>query len=133
MLLILLQERYKKFRESKVSLDYSRWWIPDNSYHSPVFNEYIYNAVNHWTGDSTETVFDVNMLVIDEKNVICFCEDDSIFQIFKRLGINAYVVDHPTRGFWDAGFHCLTSDVRRMGGQKDYFPNRPENMRKEYR
>lgn len=126
-------ERGKKFKESKVSLDFNKWWIPDNSYHSPVFNEYVYNAVNHWTGDSTETVFDVNMLVIDEKNVICFCEDDSIFEIFKRLDINAHIVDHPTRGFWDAGFHCLTSDVRRVGGRKDYFPHRPRQMQKEYK
>ena len=125
--------RSKKFKESKVSLEFNKWWIPDNHYHSPVFNKYVHDAVKHWTGDSTETVFDVNMLVVDEKNVICFCEDDTIFDIFKKLNINAHVVDHPTRGFWDAGFHCLTSDIRRLGGQKDYFPGRPRIFEKEYK
>jgi hypothetical protein len=127
------QKRMQKIKKSKVSLNFSKWWIPDNFYHSPVFNEYILDAVKHWTGDSTETVFDVNMLVIDEKNVICFCEDDAIFDIFKKLNLNAYIVDHPSRGFWDAGFHCLTADIRRTGGKVDYFPERESNFEREYK
>lgn len=126
------EKRREKFLKSKVSVDFNKWWIPDNRYHSPVFNEYVHDAVKHWTGDSTETIFDVNMLVVNEKNAIVFCEDDAIFDIFKKIDVNPIVIDHPTRGFWDAGFHCMTSDIRRRGGQKDYFPDRPTEFEKEY-
>jgi len=31
------------------------------------------------------------------------------------------VVDFPTRHFWDSGIHCITVDIRRQGGCKNYF------------
>ena len=126
-------KRRENAKRSKVMPEHHRWWIPDNFYHSPVFNNYIMESVRHWTGDSTETIFDVNCLVIDEKNVICFCEDDTILNIFHKEGITPHVVDHPTRGFWDAGFHCMSTDVHRKGGKQDYFPSRPLNFHKEYK
>lgn len=127
------KKRRLKAQESKVSPAFQKWWISDNSYFYPVFNQHIMDHVRHWTGDSTETVFDVNCLVIDEKNVICFCEDDTILEIFHKEGITPHLIDHPTRGFWDAGFHCMSTDVRRLGGQQDYFPSRSIQFEKEYK
>ena len=125
--------RREKAKQSNVTNEFHKWWVPDNMYHSPVFNKYIMEKVRHWTGDSTETVFDVNCLVIDEKNVICFCEDDTILEILHSEGLTPHLIDHPTRGFWDAGFHCMSTDVRRTGGQQDYFPSREADLEKEYK
>ena len=75
----------------------------------------------NWIGDSSETVFEVNMLVIDEQNVICINENDKVFKQLEANGITPHVVNFPTRHFWDGGWHCNTLDIRRKGNQENYF------------
>ena len=86
-----------------------------------VQNEHINKKASKWVGDSTETVFEANMLVVDEHNVICIAEHKQSFEKFKQLGITPHVVDFPPRHFWDGGIHCITVDIRRTGGCLDYF------------
>jgi hypothetical protein len=71
-----------------------------------------------------ETVFDVNMLVIDERNVICNNYNKTVFDAFARHDVTAHVLNFRHRYFWDGGLHCITSDLHRDGTQKDYFPER---------
>ena len=125
-------KRKNIFQEKKIRLEYSRWWTADNNFMSPIFSDYVCDFVKNWTGNAAETVFDVNMLVIDEKNIICFSEDDVVLEILTKNNINVHVIDHPIRGFWDAGFHCMSSDIRRTGGCKDYFPQREKNFERHY-
>ena len=61
------------------------------------------------------------MLVVDEHNVICIAEHEQSFKKMEQLGITPHVVDFPTRHFWDGGIHCITVDIRRHGGQQNYF------------
>ncbi len=128
----LTQKRKATAKQSKIKLEHSRWWTPDNNFMSPIFSNYIYNYAKNWGGNAAETIFDVNMLVVDEKNVICVVEDDSVLGFLHKQNINVHVIKHPARGFWDAGFHCMSSDIRRNGECKDYFPKREKNFERHY-
>lgn len=102
-----------------------KWWLPEFNY--PHINNNVMTIADQWLGDSRETVFEVNMLVVDEKNVLCIAEDDSACRKMESLGITPHVVDFKTRGFWDGGIHCLTLDIHRQGECMDYWPNRGPN------
>ena len=100
-----------------------KWWVPgeeDNTDFTEFVNQWFYN----WVGFVEETVFDVNMLVIDEKNVVCSNYNEEVFKVFDRYGITPHIVKLRHRYFWDGGLHCLTSDLHREGTQKDYFPKK---------
>ena len=97
------------------------WWTEENNFYSPIFSKHIEEKAASWVGNSTETVFEANMLVVDEKNVICIAEHEPSFQRMRELGIEPHVVDFPTRHFWDGGIHCVTVDIRREGGCENYF------------
>lgn len=100
----------------------SSWWVEGMNYQ--IFNPEIVKRAANWIGDARETVFEVNMLVIDEKNVLCIAEDDAACKKLESLGITPHVLDFKTRGFWDGGLHCLTLDIYRQGSCIDYWPDR---------
>jgi hypothetical protein len=100
-----------------------RWWIPGSEY-DPDVVETVESWMSHWVGYVEETVFDVNMLIIDPKNVIVFNENDLVFDALHRHGITAHVVPFRHRYFWDGGIHCVTLDLHRQGTMQNYFPDR---------
>jgi hypothetical protein len=100
-----------------------KWWVPGEELNND-FTEFVESWLSHWVGYVEETVFDVNMLVIDEKNVICNNYNEQVFAAFDRYGITPHIVNFRHRYFWDGGLHCITSDLHREGVQKDYFPER---------
>lgn len=100
-----------------------KWWVPGEELNSD-FTDFVESWLGHWVGYVEETVFDVNMLVINEKNVICNNENDLVFEAFSRHGITPHVCNFRHRYFWDGGLHCVTSDLHREGTQQDYFPER---------
>jgi hypothetical protein len=100
-----------------------KWWIPGFEYDSAV-TDLVDTWLNHWTGYVEETVFDVNMLIIDPKNVMVFNYNKKVFDALDRYGITPHIVPFRHRYFWDGGIHCVTSDLHREGTQQDYFPKR---------
>ncbi len=100
-----------------------KWWTEENNYYSPIFSKHIEEKAHDWVGDATETVFEVNMLVVDEKNVVCIAEHEQSFKRMEQIGITPHVVDFPAKHFWDGGIHCITLDIRRSGGRLNYFCN----------
>ena len=102
-----------------------KWWIPGQEYNDDLI-DYIETWMNHWVGYVEESVFDVNMLVIDEKNVICNNNcNPLVIDAFNRHGITPHVINFRHRYFWDGGLHCITSDLHREGTViKDMFPDR---------
>jgi hypothetical protein len=100
-----------------------RWWIPGFEYDQEVINT-VESWLNHWTGYVEETVFDVNMLIIDPKNVMVFNENQQVFEALDRYGIMPHVVPFRHRYFWDGGIHCVTTDLHRIGPRQDFFPQR---------
>jgi len=112
----------KPFMELKKK-NQGKWWVPGQELNNE-FTEFVESWLDHWVGYVEETVFDVNMLVIDEKNVICNNYNQQVFDAFDRHRITAHVVNFRHRYFWDSGLHCITSDVAREGTLQDYFPER---------
>ena len=100
-----------------------KWWVPGEELNGE-FTDFVESWLGHWVGYVEETVFDVNMLVIDEKNVVCNNYNEQVFKAFDRFGITPHVINFRHRYFWDGGLHCITSDLHREGTQKDYFPER---------
>jgi hypothetical protein len=100
-----------------------KWWIPGFENDDEVTN-LIESWLGHWTGYVEETVFDVNMLIIDPKNIIVFNYNKQVFDALARYGITAHVVPFRHRYFWDGGIHCVTTDLHREGNVQDFFPKR---------
>jgi len=100
-----------------------KWWIPGFEQDQAVV-DVVESWLGHWTGYVEETVFDVNMLIVDSKNVIVFNYNKLVFDALERYGIAPHIVPFRHRYFWDGGIHCVTSDLHREGTIQDYFPNR---------
>jgi glycine amidinotransferase len=102
-----------------------KWWIPGFEYDQDVVNV-VEQWLGHWTGYVEETVFDVNMLIIDPKNVMVFSYNKTVFDALERYGITPHIVPFRHRYFWDGGLHCVTLDLHREGTMQDFFPNKNE-------
>jgi hypothetical protein len=100
-----------------------KWWIPGEEHNDDLI-DYVETWLKDWVTYVEETVFDVNMLVIDEHNIICNNYNKEVFDAFERHKITPHIINFRHRYFWDGGLHCITSDIARDGEQKDYFPNR---------
>ena len=100
-----------------------RWWIPGFEQDQQLIDT-VETYLKHWLGFVEETVFDVNMLIIDPKNVIVFNYNSKVFNALSRYGITAHVVPFRHRYFWDGGVHCITNDLSRRGRMQNYFPKR---------
>ena len=92
-----------------------RYWVKNAG---DDFYDYVNEWMDHWVGYVEETVFDVNMLVINESNVIVNNYNKKAFDAFERHGITPHIMNFRHRYFWDAGLHCITSDISREGEQK---------------
>lgn len=105
-----MAKQYKKLQEQNGRK--FKFWIPDHEW-DPTVVEYIDNGLSHWLGNVEESVFDVNMLVIDENTVICNRPNDKMEEVFKRRNITPYYCDLKTSVFWDGGLNCVTLDLHR--------------------
>lgn len=102
-----------------------RWFMPsDTNYNNARFNNHIVKFAKDWVGDFTETYFEVNCLVVDEKNVLMLGENEAVFRKLEEYGITAHSMPFRTRTFWDGGLHCITTDIRRQDSAVDLFPER---------
>jgi len=110
----------QKFIKLKHS-NQGKWWVPGEE-NNHAFTNTVEEWLDNWVGYVEETVFDVNMLVVDEKNVICNNENDKVFEALERYGVTPHVCNFRHRFFWDGGIHCITADIERDGEMKDYFP-----------
>jgi hypothetical protein len=115
--------KYEHMREfqSSMRLNRGRWHIPGFEQ-----DQNLVNIVDHyfddWVGNVSETVFDVNILVIDNKNIVVSSHNDQVEEACARHGIEVHVSPFRHRYFWDAGIHCITNDLSRDGKINDYFP-----------
>lgn len=105
-----------------------RWSVDSSKINkNKAFNNYIQTVANEWIGNFQETVFEVNMLVIDEKNIVAMKEYPPLTKWLNNHGITAHYFDFRTRSFWDGGWHCLTLDICRDDAKRDLFPDRGNN------
>lgn len=89
-----------------------------------MFNDHVIQHALDWVGNYTETYFELNCLVINEKNVVMLAENHRIADKLSQSGITVHWVPFRTRSFWDGAMHCLTVDIRRQSFINDYFTGR---------
>jgi hypothetical protein len=102
-----------QFRSS-MKLNRGRWNIPGFE-SDPNLVHMVDHYFDSWVGNASETVFDVNILVIDQKNIVVSSHNDQVETACARHGIEVHVVPFRHRYFWDAGIHCITNDLSRQG------------------
>jgi hypothetical protein len=113
---------YAHMREFETSMkrNKGRWFMPgfeqDNN---------LINMVDHyfddWVGQVSETVFDVNILIVDPKNIVVSTHNDCVERACARHGIEVHVVPFRHKYFWDCGIHCVTNDLHREGQARNFF------------
>jgi hypothetical protein len=104
------------------------WWLHnDKFYNNQKFIQHMSTDAQTWIGNFNETVFEVNMLVLDEKNVVAMKDHPPLTAWLEERGITVHFFDLRTRSFWDGGWHCFTLDIERDDIKKDMFPERGSN------
>jgi hypothetical protein len=103
------------------------WWVPNTPIsNNSLFAKHIEQRAIDWVGNYHETQFSVNMLVIDDRTVLAVNQNPLLTEFLTSKGIEVLMADFRCKSFWDGGMHCLTCDINRTGGMKDYFPARPD-------
>jgi hypothetical protein len=97
-----------------------RWWLKGEE-HNDQLIEFVNTWLNDWVGYVEETVFDVNMLSIDQNTIICNNYNKEVFDHLKKHKVEPIIFNFRHRYFWDGGVHCITQDLYREGEQTDYF------------
>ena len=97
-----------------------RWWLKGEE-HNDQLIDFVNTWLNEWVGYVEETVFDVNMLSIDQNTIICNNYNKDVFDHFKKHKVEPIVFNFRHRYFWDGGIHCITQDLYREGTMEDYF------------
>ena len=99
-----------------------KWWVPEQESNDE-FTHFVETWLQDWVGYVEETVFDVNVLVLDQHHVCVNNMNPTVIDFFKKHNIEPVHVPWRHRYFWDGGLHCITLDLNREGIQKDYFNN----------
>lgn len=101
-----------------------KWWVPGEEDNNE-FTHFVETWLQDWVGYVEETVFDVNVLVLDKHHVcVSQLDNEIVNQFLKKHNMEPVYVPWRHRYFWDGGLHCITLDLHRDGTQQDYFPNR---------
>ena len=97
-----------------------RWWLKGEE-HNEQLIKFVNTWLDDWVGYVEETVFDVNMLSLDQNTIICNNYNKQVFDHFKKHKVEPIIFNFRHRYFWDGGIHCITQDLYREGTQEDYF------------
>jgi hypothetical protein len=106
---------YAHMREFEFSMkrNKGRWFIPGFE-QDATLSYMVDHYFDDWVGQVSETVFDVNILVIDPKNIVVSTYNEVVEKACSRYGITVHVVPFRHKYFWDCGIHCVTNDLSRL-------------------
>jgi hypothetical protein len=106
---------YASTAEFRASMKHcrGRWNIPGFET-DPNLANMVETYFDSWVGQASETVFDVNILVVDPKNIIVSSHNDQVEAACARHGVTVHVSPFRHRYFWDSGIHCITNDLHRV-------------------
>lgn len=107
---------YAHMREFEFSMkrNKGRWFMPGFEQDNNLINM-VDHYFDEWVGQVSETVFDVNILIVDPKNIVVSTHNDRVESACARHGIEVHVVPFRHKYFWDCGIHCVTNDLDRQG------------------
>jgi len=113
---------YAHMREFEYSMkrNKGRWFMPGFEKDANL-TSMVDHYFDEWVGQVSETVFDVNILVVDPKNIVVSAHNDLVERACSRYGITVHVVPFRHKYFWDCGIHCITNDLDRDGVALDHF------------
>tara|TARA_B100000900_G_scaffold285563_1_gene244708 strand:+ start:378 stop:1574 length:1197 start_codon:yes stop_codon:yes gene_type:complete len=115
------QQYPKEYEDYKARKKSDMLWYVDNESDNKPFTDFVDTYLKEWVGFMEESVFEVNMLSIDEKTILSFNKQKEVHNKLKSVGIEPIYTRFRHRHFWDAGLHCLTLDTVREGGCESYF------------
>lgn len=84
------------------------------------YKDKVQGWLSHWIGYVDETVFDLNVVSIDENTVISNGYDKRIADKLKEHNVEMIPFDFRHKYFWDSGLHCVTLDLSRNGERETY-------------
>ena len=110
-------EGWKKLKKKNAG----KWWLAGEE-DNDEFTHFVETWLTNWVGYVEETVFDVNVLMLDEHHCcISNPNNEQVNAFLKKHKVEPVYVPWRHRYFWDGGLHCITLDLYREGTQKDYF------------
>jgi glycine amidinotransferase len=84
------------------------------------FTNFVDTYLKDWCGNMEESIFEVNMLSVDEKTILSLNYQKEVHDKLKSANIEPIYTRFRHRNFWDGGLHCLTVDTYREGGCETY-------------
>ena len=112
--------KVKPFLEIK-NKNQGKWWLAGEE-ENDEFTHFVETWLQDWVGYVEETVFDVNVLMLDEYHCcVSNPNNEQVNTFLKKHNVEPVYVPWQHRYFWDGGLHCITLDLYREGTQKDYF------------
>lgn len=100
-----------KFAKQMIKAEHK--WFLEGMEHNKDLVDMVNYYFNDWIGNVNETAFMVNLLMLDEKNVLCSTDNKQVRDAMKRHGVELHVTPFRHMWFWDTGIHCLTQDLDR--------------------
>jgi hypothetical protein len=98
-----------------------KWWLAGEE-DNDEFIYFVETWLQDWVGYVEETVFDVNVLMLDEHHCcVSNPHNEQVNAFLKKHKVEPVYVPWRHRFFWDGGLHCITLDLYREGVQKEYF------------
>lgn len=89
-----------------------KWWVP-GAEDQDEFSNYVETYLKDWVGFVQETVFEVNMLSIDQNTILVNNHNKQVFDFLEKHHIAPVICPFRHRWFWDGGVHCVTQDLYR--------------------
>jgi len=112
---------YSHMREFEFSMkrNKGRWFMPGFEQHDNLI-DIVDHYFDEWVGQVSETVFDVNILIVDSKNIIVSTHNDQVEKACARYNIEVHISPFRHKYFWDCGIHCVTNDLNRAGTRQQH-------------
>ena len=102
-------------------LNAGKWYLAGEETNTE-FTDFVETWLQDWVGYCEESVFDVNVLMLDEHHcVVSNLNNKKVNAFLKKHKIEPVHVPWRHRFFWDGGIHCITLELIREGTQQDYF------------
>lgn len=89
------------------------WWVPGQEKNQK-FTEFVDRYFTNWIGNVAETIFEVNIIIVDDKTVIVRQTDnDWVVKEIEKMGVTVYQTPFRHSAFWDSGLNCVTLPLHR--------------------
>ena len=95
-------------------------WHIDNEMDNKPLVDFVDIYLKEWIGYMEESIFEINMLSLNEKTILSLNYQKEVHNKLKSVGIETIYTRFRHRHFWDSGLHCLTVDTNREGGCETY-------------